>query len=254
MISKFTQTIKDFFGDNNEFVASFDLAIKERITSPFYGYFIVSWLMVNWKIIYIAFFINQEEIYNKYNVLRNEYLSTIFPSIYSWDHWFNFLILPILLTFFFFWVSPKITRIFYRKSIKNQIALKVIEIQETRKEAKEKTELIKDETEVIKQELQKIKEEKKIASEAPEMLWEKEYAKFFNSTYFSKFESIIDSIYLHSGNIKEFDSYNNMTTFMIPKDILVYSHTNELIKIDKTKDKIELTEKGKFFIKKYSSN
>jgi hypothetical protein len=36
--------------------------LRERTTSPFYGTVIVSWLIWNWKIIYLTFFISESEI------------------------------------------------------------------------------------------------------------------------------------------------------------------------------------------------
>ena len=233
MISKITQTIKDIFGSENEFVTSVDIAIKERITSPFYGYFIVSWLFINWKIFYIAFFIGQDEIFKKTGLLRHDYLSSIFPGIMTWKHWLNFLILPFILTCLFFWIFPSITRFFYRQSLRNQIKLKRIEIQETTKQTKEEKKLIQEERNLIKEQVGKAKETKKIEKENPEILWEEDFNRFQNSILFKQFQQILDSIYKHEGHTRVesrfSNSYEPTYDFEINTEILIFADINNLI-------------------------
>lgn len=42
MFDKITKTTKDILGIGNEFIDSVTIALEERITSPFYGYFLIS--------------------------------------------------------------------------------------------------------------------------------------------------------------------------------------------------------------------
>ncbi|OIV42758.1 hypothetical protein [Flavobacterium johnsoniae] len=67
---------------------SFDQIIYERTTSPFYGSFIISWCLWNWKILYLTFFVSQDKIdSNKIDYIINNFSSTgnvfIFPLLSS---------------------------------------------------------------------------------------------------------------------------------------------------------------------------
>lgn len=252
MFSKITNSFKEFFGKENEFIESVDIAVQERITSPFYGYFIVSWIVLNWKIIYIAFFVNQEKIIEKTNLLRHEYLSSSFPLYLSWKHFWLFLIYPFVLTTLFFWLFPYITRFFYRKSLKNQKKLKIIEIQETRQQRKEEKKLIREETQLIKEKAEKQKEVKKVEKDNPEILWQQEFNEFIKHTSFNDLGKIKDIVYSNGGKIFKYN-ISGPNHRLISSDGLATSHLKGLILlkgsgIDET---LELTEKGKFFIVKY---
>lgn len=248
--------IKEYFGisSHNEVIASTEIALSDRIASPFYGYFALSWIVFNWKLIYIAFFIDQSRLFEKTNLLRIEYLVSLTPTYPGFSFFWQFLIGPALLAFLALWVFPYGTRIFFRKNLRNKVALKVIELQELRKEKTEERELKKAETKLIETEIEHAKVEKKAAQEQPEILWEREYYQFKILPLFKKFSFIVESVYEHSGNITTHHPYNDdVVTFQIPKDILAYAHTNNLVVFDETKRKIDLTEKGKLFVRKYSA-
>jgi len=234
MLNKGVQTIKEFFGDNNELVESTNIALKERIYSPFYGYFITAWVFINWKLLYIAFFVGQDNILQKTGLLRYDYLRQFFPNHWSLDFWLNFIAYPLFATIIFFWFLPYVTRIYYRKSIKNQIKLKIIEIQETKKETKEEKEL-------LVEEIKKAKEEKRAEKETPEILWKKEFEEFSKSRLFPSFSMIINSVYESGGYYRS----------RVPIDILSYADTQNLIKI--SGDTISLTDKGKYFISSWNN-
>ncbi len=46
----------------NEIKNSINSVLYERVSSPFFGTFISSWLVINWKIIYLTFFVNESKI------------------------------------------------------------------------------------------------------------------------------------------------------------------------------------------------
>jgi hypothetical protein len=242
------EDIKKLFGNDSEFVESVQIAAQDRIASPFYGYFLISWLVFNWRIIYSAFFINQENLYHKTGLLRIEYLNSIIPPRLSWMFFFNFFVFPFLLTIFFFWISPLISRFFFRKHIRNKKALKVIELQENQEIKIEEKALTEAEVALMNEQIEKALQERKAAKETPEVLWENEFKKFQNSKIFPKLQQIINSIYSYAGKIH----YKNFgEEFDVDNDIIVYADTSDLITFDENRQ-ISLTEKGKFFIKKFS--
>lgn len=236
---KIINSIKEYFGENQELIESTEIATKERLTSPFYGYFIISWFVTNWKIFYVALFIDQELIYKKYNLLRHDYISDyVFPT--GTTILKDYFLIPLLFTVLFFYVFPYISRSFFRKYLRNKKAMQVIELQENKK-------VIVQETKLLKEEGAKAKLEKKIEKETPEILWEKDFIKLKNEgRLYNKFRQIIDCVYEHKGHLE----YG--LTKLVDQDILVFSDTNELIIING--NSIKLTEKGKFFTKRYTNN
>jgi hypothetical protein len=53
----------------------FGSVFKERTSSPFYGTFILSWCVCNWRIIYLTLFVDEELTGNKINIIERYYLS-----------------------------------------------------------------------------------------------------------------------------------------------------------------------------------
>lgn len=250
MFKDFFRNIKDFFGEQNELIQATDNALKDRITSPFYGYFLISWILVNWQIVYVAVFVNQDLIYRESSLLRNEYVMDLFPTGFCFV--FDFFILPALITILFFWVFPFITRIFYRKNIRNQKALRVIELQESREEKEKEKELVVEETALITKEIEKAKEEKRAEAETPEVIWEREFESFQKTEFYSKFNQILDGVYKYSGKSRV-DSKHGLTGFYefeIDTDVLAYCDTIGLISLE-SGFQFSLTPKGRFFARKY---
>lgn len=249
---KLFQTIKEFVGENNELVESTDIAIKERLTSPFYGYFICSWLLFNWQIIYVAFFVSQDNILTKTGLLRYQYLQQSFPILWSWGFFLEFLIYPLLATALFFWVFPLVTRIYYRKSLKNQKALRRIDIEENLQISKEEKKLVKEETDLIKTKSEQEKQKKKVEKETPEILWQKEFEDFKGHPSYINFSQLKNVIYNNSGKTHKWNGASYVR--LINTDVLATAHTKNLILIngkEYSDERIELTEKGRFFMSKY---
>lgn len=82
--------------------------LEERISSPFYGTLIISWILWNWKIFYITFFIKSKDIgVNKidyiiqncnevhqlvtYPIISTLIILTIMPFITNGAYWITFL-------------------------------------------------------------------------------------------------------------------------------------------------------------------
>ncbi|MFZ3043841.1 MAG: hypothetical protein WA058_01900 [Minisyncoccia bacterium] len=237
--------IKKYLGidSGNEILDSTENALRDRLTSPFYGYFIIAWLLVNWRIVYAAFFINQAILMQKTGLMRNEYLQSIIPSHSTLAWWLNFLLLPFILTCLAFWVFPVFTRRFFRKSISNKLVLKGIEIHEISKVTIAQTDLVQQKTTLLKEEAKKAKEEKETLESAPEIIWQKDFDIFAKTRYYKSFDSIINSVYQRNGISNNID-----------KDLLVYADSNGVVEIKTLGgyNRVSFTPKGRFFLKKYS--
>jgi len=180
----------------------------------------------------------------KTGLLKSDYLAQTFFN-FSDPLFYVLWALPFLITYLVIWQFPKWLSVpAFKKEVEYETEKRRIEIIEQRKLEEENIRKL----DVV---AEKTKKEKKISQIDPKIVWNEEFKQFKNSRIYRKFNLLVDSIYKHSGNVVEKDVYDNVS-FEIPKDILVYSHTNDLINLDKIKNKIELTEKGKFFVKLFS--
>lgn len=79
-----------------------------RISSPFYGTFLITWAIWNWRLIYVTLFLNEQHLpTNKLDFIASRYLSTG-----------NLLILPFLYTLFLTMIFPQFTNWIYEYSRK----------------------------------------------------------------------------------------------------------------------------------------
>lgn len=63
----------------NELKKSVSNVFQERFSSPFWGSLIISWLIWNWKIVYLTIFIDQDKIEGT----KIDYIIENFSSIHS---------------------------------------------------------------------------------------------------------------------------------------------------------------------------
>lgn len=107
-----------------EIKKSFKSILYERTTSPFYGTFIISWLIWNWKIIYVTLFVSEK-------IIKTDKLSYIINN-HLIDK-LNLILWPIISTIVLLTVFPFISNGAYwlklkfdkwKKEKKNELELK----------------------------------------------------------------------------------------------------------------------------------
>ena len=92
----------------DEFKQSVNKILNERLTSPFWGALILSWLIWNWKIVYLTIFISQDKIVGT----KIDFIVTNYYNL-----WYNIL-LPIFSALFLTTIFPYVTNWLYAVSIK----------------------------------------------------------------------------------------------------------------------------------------
>ncbi|MFZ2205228.1 MAG: hypothetical protein WAV23_01410 [Minisyncoccia bacterium] len=221
--------------------------IKSRLTNSIYGTFTMCWIVFHWNFLYAVFALDDTKIFQLTNKLKNDYLWGKYFSIHDPYFWFSWF-MPFFVTWLIIWKFPNWFLISgYKKEEKYKTEKKKIKLIEEKEIKSLETALEKEALKTITAVAQKVIQEKKIKDTDPTILWEEEFNDFRkNEMFFKLFYLIINSIYERRGFID--DGMNHK----IPTDILVYSDTNELIKI--IGNKIEFTPKGKFFVKKYNEN
>lgn len=90
----------------SEFKKSINSVLYERVTSPFFGTLVISWILINWKIFVVLFFVDEKILKinkvdyiikncNNYNLLikipiiSTIFLLTIVPFITNGSYWLN---------------------------------------------------------------------------------------------------------------------------------------------------------------------
>jgi hypothetical protein len=83
---------------------AFNSTLKERFKSPLYGAFIVSWLVINWKIFIVLFFSSSEEL----GKTKHQYISD------NLVNFMNCLILPLISTMIIIALIPWLSELAFR--------------------------------------------------------------------------------------------------------------------------------------------
>lgn len=218
--------------------------LKDKFNSPFWATFIVSWLLWNWKVWYVTFFIDSELLLKNKCTLKIDYISNLFiPTSFLDFIWilFHSLIFPYLSAYLIIFVFPiYITRKFYLQSldnVNNEVLIK-------KRKEKELLDVEKDIKET-KKDIKNIEKQSKTQQE----IWNEEYEELKKKTYFNSIEKIIKCVFENGGYISDTSSRANILSI---KDKTYFS-TSKIIEIHPTSfgEEIKLTEKGNYFIKKF---
>lgn len=117
---------------------------KERLFSPMYFYFIIAWVITNWKFVYVFLFADEEFL----KIPKLDYL----VSLYSCDTWWNILwnimvlfIIPAISAFIAVWWMSRISERFYERyeqfKINQFVIRRKLDYTAKIQEAKEKREI-----------------------------------------------------------------------------------------------------------------
>ncbi|WP_111308932.1 hypothetical protein [Confluentibacter sediminis] len=212
-------------------------AIKERVSNPFIGKLLLAWIIWNWKITYVTFFVSEERL----SVNRLDFVSK-YLNPHSIFNFLNIYFVPLLITAFLIWVAPWISNVVYyvsenrrrdreikKKKINNEISgYKEIEIKRLELEISTCKKQLKKESEKFK-ELSLMAE---YLSEEPNLIAEKKYEKT-RTSYLNKFRNEIlenkkgDKVskLLYGFHIRDSENYFNEIdqkdlTFLITNDIV----------------------------------
>lgn len=217
---------------------------KTRIYTTFLG-----WLLIfHIDILFIALFTDQGIIYQKTGQLKAEYLWSYITYLGWWTIALEVIriVMAVLLTYLMIWIIPKILN---QRSYK--IELEVEYILRKMKVDKEEN-LNKREKDVVTQQLSNIEKEKKVVAEkakleeAPEQVrWDVDFESFKDSIAFGRFGDIIETVYEYGG----FNSSRDYSDRVDVK-VIAYLDSNEIIVLDG--EKMSLTSKGRYFVKKYT--
>ena len=224
-----------------------------RISSPFYGTLIVSWLLWNWKISYVTFFIDSYK-------LKENKIDYIFTNCNDFHHLVTF---PLVSTLIILTIVPFITNGAYwitlifdqwRINKKNEVERKqLLSLEQSiqlRSEIQSQEEKFDKLLKSKNEEIALLKQQLEVAligskNVQPNIIVEKDYKveieDFLNN---QRILQHLDEIAKHVQN-----GYRMSDT--IPNDVLSYFVANDLIVNKGSAGVYDFTNKGKLFLREY---
>lgn len=264
----------------DDFWSSLSKWFNERTGSPLYFTYLGFLIAWNWQFFQIIFL----ESSSLFLVPRIEYISSnlLFHfeiTLLPW--WVNLIVINIANLFwhlappaFLTWIAieflPQIQRWALKKYLASRLERKkmVFEDDKEYNEWRLESERSREETlnkiaKVKKRQVATVKEIEKDSSKLKEE-WEKDYQKFAKSSLFSKFHQLTWVVYSNGGGTFKWDGdrgdFDRTLIPAIDTDIFGFADSNGLIikrsgiLNNKDEERIELTDKGKFFVSKYLMN
>lgn len=226
-------------------------ALKKRTTSVAFGTYFFFWTSFHWQGVYAALFVSEDKIYDKFHLLKNEYLASYFFNFDKWTDILGYLI-PLTLTLLFIWPIPKYILIhLYRieQEHKTERLREKFKQEKLRREFEIKE--IEQESEKVKAKTRLVTTRQKAEKVDPSIVWDEDYKKFRQDPAFKGFRQILEAVYEHGGAtyIKQ-NLLAGENGFEVNGGNLMVADTLGLI--DMTgKQVIRLTDKGKHFAKLY---
>lgn len=234
----------------DKFIKPIEEYVKEKLSSPFYVTFIISWCLWNWEVFYITFFVDSDLLFESFKMLKIEYIDELYLCDSFWTFVWCFsrlLILPLLSASLIVFVMPYLTILFYDKSLETDRKQKFLKEQADKKLLEQMEENLKLEKAVVekKEEIKEIKEK----SLSEEEKWGKDYEEFRQSEFYKELNLLLTVIYEGNQNNQVYDDSIDQYVGVNPRALAYF----DSIKIIEIKDnKISLTDKGRYFIEKDS--
>ncbi|MFD0792585.1 hypothetical protein ACFQZX_03090 [Mucilaginibacter litoreus] len=250
----------------SELKKSVNYIIYERTTSPFWGSFVFSWLICNWKIILTIFIVSEENLaVNKIQYISDNFIDwkpialypfistlilvSIFPLLSNGAYWITIIYSK--------WRLDKRNEVEKKQllSIEQSIAIRVsnTQLQETY------SKLVSDkEAEITALKIQIEELNQKLSEPSQVMIenisrnskkmeieeWNSEYELFKDSAAFNDFQKILYDV----------NSNRSITNYSTPPSSMVYFQSLGLIRRSESRASQELTDKGLHFSKIFNKN
>lgn len=214
--------------------------------SYLFGTYLLFWCIFHWQGLYVSIFVNEDKIYSKFHLLKNEYVDKYFFSMH-FDSWRFYVadIAPLILAVAFLWLVPKYLLIhLYRKEQDNRAAKEMVILDVEQEIEKKKKSVATETTEKIDAQIALAEKRKDAARIDPKILWQAELDEFKKDPAYSSFGTIISAYYDHRGKITDYTGGNN---FKVSSGALILAENRGLIELDINANHLNLTEKGKWF-------
>lgn len=233
----------------DNFFKSIGESISKKASSGFLCAYTFFWVTFHWEGIYTTIFTDQEKIFERFGLLKNEYVAKYFFGYKGWDDWYFYagFLLPLGLSYGFIWLLPRFVLLpaFVKEREYKLNKQKVVIGNEIKIEA-HRAALATKSKKALEAEEKVAKKRKNLAELDPGIAWSQEYSLFEDSGLSGILSVIAESVYEHGGHVKRYVKNNRWTGIDLDRDTIAIAHTNDLIDI--SDDTISLTDKGKYFL------
>lgn len=224
--------------------------LRDKTKSSFILYYAVFWASYHWQAVCVLFFVNESMIYEKFSMLKNEYIYKYFfdfnglPNNAWHIAWIVFgYIVPFVLAILAIWVLPFITNKAYKKELKDRIDRRVSKIEAEARVEDAKRKSIEKQTRTVEAEGDLAKKQASLSRDNPEIQWKKEFEDLSLSIDVGAFfERVKECVYGHGGLIRSATGSIHIDADDLQVlDIYGLATSNGRI--------ISLTDKGRFFMR-----
>ena len=220
--------------------------INKKAASATLATYLFFWVSFHWEGFYVTFFTEQDLIWEKFHLLKSEYVGMYFfgwHGLTDWEFYLGFM-LPAMLTYIFIWWIPKLILVrAYKEEQWYKVEKRKIRIQEeSRLQVKEKNLGLQTEKR-IEQDIKVATKRKEAEKTDPKIIWDEEY-RVLGPTNMRYLRDILRTIYQYKGNVA---NYN----FPLDPNALRFGDSNGIVVIGNTGERITLSEKGRYFANKF---
>jgi hypothetical protein len=223
-------------------------AIRKRTLSAALGTYTFFWLAVHWQGVYATLFVNQSYIFDKFHMLKNEYVSRYFfgyqgPWLAAW-----YYLAPFVLTIAYIWgVQRYLLIVAYTEEQKSRTARKKVRLKEELEIAEFEKKNAQIQTAALDAQIELSQKAEEAANQDPEIVWKNQYDQFRKlASSISVLQDIMNAVYQNQGSITDDDG-----ALLIDPRRQAIADSNGLVTIHG--DQITLTDKGKFFMRLFTS-
>lgn len=226
--------------------------VKTRIYTTFLG-----WILVfHADILFIAFFTDQAIIFEKTHQLKGEYVWSYITAL----HWWTLLLETARIfaaagmTYLMIWKVPKFVNVkSYTQELEAEYALRQMRLDKEEALNRREKDAVEQQLENIESEKKAVVERAKIDETPEQVRWDKEFEDFIKlRNAKNALKEISHTIYAEGGNLFQYKDARgwSVTPTGVNPDNLALADTNDLV-VFKDKGKLlELTAKGKYFLKR----
>ncbi len=234
-----------------EFIDSIFNHFSERLKTQVYGIFAFWWLVLHGEFFFTLLFVDEDKIYDKHGLLKNEYLAKYYLNFDDPNFWGRQLLLFALaaaLTYLMIWILPKyvLARAF-RQEKEHEAQKRRIRVEIEKQDQTLRAELAEAATQNVRATEKLVKAEKAVNKVDPTVGWSEEFEQLKSIAVYTYFDQLIKCLYEHGGAV------NVPHSFRLDRDLFAYADTNGLVNFDAKADVISLTDKGRYFVKRYQN-
>lgn len=234
---------------------------NEKTSSPLYFTYVTFFIVWNWKFFQVVFL----EDATLFNTPRIEYIESnldfyfVLPWVWQWISEACVILVnilwhvlpPVLFSYFSIKYLPLVHKWAFGIYVNNHFARKSVYRTANLEYEKGKTSNLQ---KVADEKQKQVKQRNIIEkSQTQEERWLEDYESFKRSNIFQKFQQLINVVYTNGGRTGEYVGSSFRRN--IDTDILAYVHAKGLIDLSGqgSKEIVEFSEKGKYFVDKYLS-